>query len=282
MKNIFKVPEGYFEALPTQIQARIAQENLIKISRENVFLVPQAYFEALPTYIQARVTRLEGNVFEVPTQYFEQLPLDIQQKILPTLPISNITKVLQTPEGYFENLQHHILRKVNEHKTKASKITVAFLFKTSWRVAFASLLLWLVWIGFRIGDRQENLPTIAEKQPAIEPKKTPKIEAIPEKAAQKTEAIVENTPQKVVQPIIETPIQPVIEKQENSLVQYLAKADEHTEEALSSLAEVEESMAGDGEEEEWHETHEETLHEISEEMIKTLPTLLTTNPKGKK
>lgn len=55
-KNIFQVPENYFEDLSTQIEQR-TQSKVENLSKENIFKIPEDYFENLGSQILARTTQ---------------------------------------------------------------------------------------------------------------------------------------------------------------------------------------------------------------------------------
>lgn len=80
--NVFTVPEGYFDALSSDILL-----NTIEL-RNNTGEVPEGYFDQLPTRIMNRIRQEEeessvlapipsNNVFTVPEGYFDRLPADI-------------------------------------------------------------------------------------------------------------------------------------------------------------------------------------------------------------
>lgn len=74
-KNGFRVPEGYFEQLPADIQAHVA---LDAAGAHAGFAVPEGYFDALPGAIEARIA-LESHEAPdtAPEGYFAQLEQDI-------------------------------------------------------------------------------------------------------------------------------------------------------------------------------------------------------------
>lgn len=75
-KNIYKVPEGYFEKLPQQIQARIAEENkstswqpvlVLRYAVPVILLIAVAIYFGISYYPQA-VVQPEDLLAEVSTQ----------------------------------------------------------------------------------------------------------------------------------------------------------------------------------------------------------------------
>jgi hypothetical protein len=62
--------------------------NLYKIGKQNPFAVPEGYFDALPSEIEALIHTEQalsqinnGNAFDVPPGYFDELPFIIQNKV---------------------------------------------------------------------------------------------------------------------------------------------------------------------------------------------------------
>lgn len=55
-KNIFQVPENYFEDLPSKIEQRI-QSVVENMPKENIFQVPENYFEDLESQIMIHTTK---------------------------------------------------------------------------------------------------------------------------------------------------------------------------------------------------------------------------------
>ena len=91
--HIFKVPENYFEWLPSAIQQRISlNENpAFDSNQKQVFNVPASYFEKLSSKILNRIEQAEKsdidleslekvNIFRIPEDYFDNLPERIAGK----------------------------------------------------------------------------------------------------------------------------------------------------------------------------------------------------------
>jgi hypothetical protein len=55
-KNIFKIPENYFQELPSTIEQR-TQSVVENLPKENIFKVPENYFKQLETQILAQTTQ---------------------------------------------------------------------------------------------------------------------------------------------------------------------------------------------------------------------------------
>lgn len=91
--NPYRLPEGYFEALPGEILHITQAEQPELGSRQPVFSVPQGYFDNLAANVLARVKEQE---------------LTVQQELEELAPLLNtISKkpVYRVPEGYFESLE---------------------------------------------------------------------------------------------------------------------------------------------------------------------------------
>lgn len=271
----FTIPSGYFENLPAAIQARIGQASpLTTYQRQQVFLVPASYFDELPTKIQATINRLEGNIFEVPAEYFNELPSHIQEKISPTLPAQRIEEVMTVPHQYFENLEHHILRKVNQSKKIQASPLHSPALKWGFATSFVAIMLFFGLYIYSNKPKKENLWT----RNTIDTHKKETFDNKPKEITEQNIVASKESKQEIIAQAVQnyttnpyTSTQPI--EQENTLAKYLETADNDTEEAIELLAENEEAAAGD-DMEEWHETHEELLHKITEEEIASLPQLL--------
>ena len=89
-KNIFSVPENYFEKLPLEIIQKVEAENPLsqEVFKENIYQLPEGYFDRLSEAIHQRVVpneiflseKLKTTVFTTPEDYFDNLPSIIQGK----------------------------------------------------------------------------------------------------------------------------------------------------------------------------------------------------------
>ena len=89
-KNIFSVPENYFEKLPLEIIQKLETENpLVKeVFSKNIYQLPEGYFENLSEAINKRLQpdeiflseKIKTPVFTAPEGYFDKLPSLIQEK----------------------------------------------------------------------------------------------------------------------------------------------------------------------------------------------------------
>lgn len=110
-KNIFSVPEGYFDALSDAIVTRSKDELTIP-SEAETFKVPAGYFDNLSTLLLDKVKAIptelsvseeleilspflynlqQVQTFTVPPQYFEELPINIVKQL--KLPAAKIVKI---------------------------------------------------------------------------------------------------------------------------------------------------------------------------------------------
>lgn len=76
--NVFKVPEGYFVSLPSEIDKKIVENN--SVLKTNIFKTPEGYFDTLSEKVAAKLPSNE-TIHSVPEGYFDSLPDKIQEKI---------------------------------------------------------------------------------------------------------------------------------------------------------------------------------------------------------
>ena len=94
-KNVFRVPEQYFDVFPRQVIDQISHEPLLN---KPVYRVPEGYFEGLAGKVMDKIQEeaasagkakdlweLAGrkNPFSLPEGYFEQLPQAIVRRVAP-------------------------------------------------------------------------------------------------------------------------------------------------------------------------------------------------------
>ena len=148
LNNPFSVPEGYFDAFPSQmmgvVQRAAGEENQLPAKNQlpNPFSVPQQYFEGLAGEVLSRIHQqdpaeeirsisplLAGlekrNPFSAPEGFFDEMPTNVaagiraidfvqsELEILPP-PLSGAKgiNVFEVPENYFTHLADNILLKV--------------------------------------------------------------------------------------------------------------------------------------------------------------------------
>jgi hypothetical protein len=142
-QNIYAVPNGYFEGLPTQIMNRIkaleaadAIEELgylspllSNVSKEMPYSIPANYFQNLSENILQQITKHADN--QTSEEEIESL-----SPLLSSLKNKNPYSV---PAGYFENL---------ETKTEKKEATVISITKRRWyRLAVAAVFIGVIAIG---------------------------------------------------------------------------------------------------------------------------------------
>ncbi len=96
--NVFRVPEGYFDLLSTQLLLQARPEESGEVTLEMNASVPEGYFEHLAGNIMARIIKENLSEVILETHAISSLVAEIGQK-----------NVYQAPQGYFENLTNTIL-----------------------------------------------------------------------------------------------------------------------------------------------------------------------------
>ncbi len=150
-KNVFTVPEGYFDSISTTVLACLAEENSLARHSPGTsgWAVPEGYFDLLAGSILDKIKSAGDpaaeetwelspllyslrsmNVFEVPAGYFEQLPGDLCEKIgldadqesieelSPLLRSIREKNIFDVPAGYFASLPEKILSRVIPARAK--------------------------------------------------------------------------------------------------------------------------------------------------------------------
>ncbi|PLK45098.1 hypothetical protein [Emticicia sp. TH156] len=164
--NVFKVPEGYFNALPGVIWHRVSieeeEEPAVSFAKGHQMTVPANYFDTLSSRIMGRITHLETqaiqlenlpkvNIFKVPDGYFENaagtIPADAR---LQSIEKKNIFEV---PANYFDALPARIMRQTAK-ETKTIQVNWWQKSRTVWTAA-ASLVL-MVGLGFAVPQFSES------------------------------------------------------------------------------------------------------------------------------
>jgi hypothetical protein len=98
-KNIFSVPQGYFDELSIKILKNVGTG--LSESKNDTLSVPEGYFENLSSTILHKIRSLN----ETPEQELRALS--------PMLYSIQNENVFQVPAGYFESLEYSVLNKVN-------------------------------------------------------------------------------------------------------------------------------------------------------------------------
>jgi hypothetical protein len=100
--NVFRVPEGYFDLLSTQLLLQVRAEAPAHVTPEMNASVPQGYFENLADNIMARIRQESLSEVALETHAVSSLVAEIGNR-----------NVFQAPEGYFDGLANSILAKTN-------------------------------------------------------------------------------------------------------------------------------------------------------------------------
>jgi hypothetical protein len=100
--NVFRVPEGYFDLLSTQLLLQVRAEAPAHVTPEMNASVPQGYFENLADNIMARIRKESLSEVALETHAVSSLVAEIGNR-----------NVFQAPEGYFDGLANSILAKTN-------------------------------------------------------------------------------------------------------------------------------------------------------------------------
>ena len=124
-KNIFQVPDGYFNQLEARLEARLdAEGNEVALSKhlkKPVFEAPEGYFDQLENKIKARVAE-DASI------------LSKEDKL-------NIPP-FEAPEGYFEGFEERLQSKLAGEEEESETTKVIPLYQRNWfRMAIAAVLV---------------------------------------------------------------------------------------------------------------------------------------------
>lgn len=181
-RNVFTVPDGYFDHLPQVLLSNTKAETGLEIPKENQFSVPEGYFDGLAGNIMAKINAMESkqandelrrispflsgiektNLFSVPEGYFEHLPAHIQKRISPvteeTLSISETVatvgnkNVFTVPVGYFDAVEDE----VRSALPREAKLVQMQPRRSVFRYAAAAVITGLLGISlFFVFDKKE-------------------------------------------------------------------------------------------------------------------------------
>lgn len=145
-QNLYEVPTGYFEGLPTQIMNRIkaleaanAKEELAYLSpllssasKEMPYAVPAGYFQNLT---ESLLYSVNSNAVQTSEEEIENL-----SPLLSSLKNKNPYSI---PEGYFETLEAKTVRKDSFGEKKEAKV-VSFTKRRWYRMAVAAAVIGVV------------------------------------------------------------------------------------------------------------------------------------------
>lgn len=159
-KNVFSVPENYFESLDQKIKDRIVELN--PSLKTPVFGIPEGYFKSSRSSINRKISDssvldnpvLKESVFKTPEGYFHEL----EQRVDSVLFHENQKEenIFIIPDHYFETLNEKIQGKIGE---KDNVIKFDFISENVVRYAVAaSIALVLVASGlfFVFRNQSEN------------------------------------------------------------------------------------------------------------------------------
>ena len=110
VKNMYAVPQGYFDGLPDMILDTIRIEALLAEASAKTLTVPEAYFEGLPDAILSKIKMGENRLTE------ETAELD---QVAPFLNMISRQNVYAVPESYFE---HANFAEAAQNEKKEAKV----------------------------------------------------------------------------------------------------------------------------------------------------------------
>ena len=147
-KNVFTVPENYFENLAEKISLHIFLHETKKSQAENLQSVPAGYFDTLSSEILTKIKREEEENAEEST-------------LLSSLKDKNVFTV---PEGYFDNLSENIISKIDRPAAKVIPISSA---KSWWKYAAAAVVTGVIVVSslqifYRSPDMTKNHTAVTQ------------------------------------------------------------------------------------------------------------------------
>ena len=134
-KNVFEVPEDYFQLLDKRI---ITSVLLTANGKNEVQTVPEGYFEGLSNKILSAINNTE--YVEGPT---DDAKLEIKN-ISPVLFSLKDKRTFTVPEHYFENFSDYVFTKIKPKKAKVVSINRSTRW---WRYAAAAMIAGIIMIG---------------------------------------------------------------------------------------------------------------------------------------
>ena len=219
-EQVFNIPAGYFDRLPSQIMARINADELVSFGeKKEPFSLPAGYFEQLPSAILDRIRSREQSVKEE------------LEEIAPLLNNISRTPVYSVPEGYFESLELTIPLKLDRPSAKVFNFGKP---KRILQYAVAACAAGILMVGaYLVGNRSGNDDMISYKE-AVKMNVAKELDALNE-----TDIVtyLEETPT-VGYALYETPEEPNFDE-------YLdAASDEEINQYLNESAEPEIPVTG--------------------------------------
>lgn len=126
-KNIFSVPEGYFDELTVNTLKRVDTGDL-----KTALTVPEGYFEGLAISVLRKIKSLEDD------------PAVELRTLSPMLYSIQNENVFEVPRGYFNHLQNDILDKVI---TKPAKVVELKKKDSIWKYAVAAVVTGIIGVS---------------------------------------------------------------------------------------------------------------------------------------
>ena len=160
-RNVFEVPEGYFDTLPASILLKIknletesaqgdpAPGFLDQVSKSNPFSVKDGYFDSLAGEILSKI-RQSNSTNPIDAEISELSPLlaDLRKK-----------QVFEVPMGYFDGLEGDIIQKLNPEK-RGKVISLGAGKRSFLNYAAAASVIGIIGIGalmmFRNGNNSNS------------------------------------------------------------------------------------------------------------------------------
>jgi hypothetical protein len=95
MLTPYRVPPGYFDALPVLVMTRLEQEAQLPAIQDMAYSLPDGYFESLAGNILEKIRKQENPLHEVQAEL---------QEVAPLLNTISRTNIYSVPEGYFDTI----------------------------------------------------------------------------------------------------------------------------------------------------------------------------------
>lgn len=131
-RNVFRIPEGYFEHLPQKISTYVF---LNEYPKAQVGDVPNNYFDELSNNIILKIKNADTAAVSAE---------DETKSMSPLLHSLKDKQVFNVPEGYFHTLNEQVFTKI---KPKSAKVVSLYSGKKWLRYAAAAMIAILVGIG---------------------------------------------------------------------------------------------------------------------------------------
>ena len=160
-QNLYAVPYGYFEGLPTRIMNRIKalkatspkeelrylSSLLSNVSRETPYSVPVDFFQNFGDNVMQRINR---NANHLPAEYPGQTSEEEIESLSPLLGSLRNKNPYSVPDGYFDSLE------TNTEKKEAKVISIKI--RRWYRMAVAALVIGIVAVSGLLLINRKNSP----------------------------------------------------------------------------------------------------------------------------